>query len=819
MKTLDQVPVASSSNVATTDKSYISKRVTPATSLAPRASTPATASRTPPKFKISTCSRYDSSKPKAFNNSRVTSGWELRSFPWEPKVLASLFSLQGICTSELRLGIKRKANHLSTHALMLDFDNGEMTYSAALQEQAAWKFASYIFVSQNHLINKTPDGTPIDKIRVFIPLSSPITSTYALHSLESVFLNRYPTELDRTFLQPSRYFAHGRTDEGLCSISPAEKPFLDWTSLTEFRSKLSPSQQYTFNKKTKEPIEIRPREARFARFFFSLNDEVITADGRSSNIRSLPGGTRILCPVCGNDESLRSSPGLHNAVLGINNKGIPMIYCSSCESRGEGISGKGVYNLDVNGNYEYATIINTAAGSIPRMVFLDKSSGNFTVCEPDVVTGQPELTQISGSEVSLKSHCMNLGIPFPKEFPIYSVITDFSSDTFIDHDKQLINRYYPTRLLSLEPIPGEDYASPPSTIAKLIAHVTASTPGTEISNRFYNDLAYMVQKRERLITSFLLQGTEGTGKGMLFETIFPAIFGPKFVSQTDQSTFGNQFNSQFENTVCMLINEVHGDYGAGSQRTVAVIDKIKMAITDETVEIEAKGQNRRQGKNMCSFFFACNVNKGLILSKDDRRFNICPRQTVKVHNTSWWHSLGGHKAVVAAINKELPTFVRYLKTLEIDMSLIATVCDNEAKRALQGLSSTHTEDFVELCNAGDIPTLIELCAATTVNQSPDDIENEKYIIATLKTFTSEKNTPASELAKVYNHIYGKKLSLPAFRKLMTGMITAVRTRHNYKRQVSYPLPWKAIPGNTCMKVVSRSQDVPQANRFSEAKNI
>ena len=86
----------------------------------------------------------------------------------------------------------------------------------------------------------------------------------------------------------------------------------------------------------------------------------------------------------------------------------------------------------------------------------------------------------------------------------------FDSDDIVNFDKGYVNRYIAPDLLK-SIVPDGHRAKLPMYIEKLIDHVLAHD--AEVKERFYNDLAYLIQKRKKLITSYLFQGVEGTGKG------------------------------------------------------------------------------------------------------------------------------------------------------------------------------------------------------------------------------------------------------------------------------------------------------------------
>ena len=305
------------------------------------------------KFKISICKDYDPTKTKAYNNNKVAYGWHVHEKEWRKETLIKITTKEGISGNEYITDHKTKDNWKSTHALMFDFDNGKMTEETLKDLQKRWPYNSYIFSSQNHRRQKLPTNggskaePAHDRLRALIPLKDAITTHEDHQALESYILsviNKDGDYIDKTFMHKHRYFAHG-TDE-VSSITTSKGP-MDWKGDKQFKKFKKQLEKEQFEKSQQKDKRGRPKTITLVQNVFRTFWKVKTKDNGISVLKDLSSKTEILCPTCGNDKK-RGTPGAINAVYDFNEHGTPFIYCSSCESRGSGVSGKGIYNPHPN---------------------------------------------------------------------------------------------------------------------------------------------------------------------------------------------------------------------------------------------------------------------------------------------------------------------------------------------------------------------------------------------------------------------------------------------------------------------------------------
>ena len=708
--------------------------------------------------RISVNGHYDPTKGKDYNNSRVANGWTLQDYIWTEDSVRNITTQHGISCNEYLKNHRQTQDWIGSHAIMLDFDDGSVNSSQLIADQQSWSHDSYVYSSQNHRKPKEKDGVIVpscERLRVLIPLDHPITDLEDLKAVEGYFKSRYPS-VDQTFMGQARYFAHGTTE--VSNFRNSQGP-LKWRELTDLEKFRGMNPVKSWQQKTEQLI--------------LLSDVVLDADRNSRKIRDIQPDSPIYCPFCGMSE--QRSGNDHNAVILINDAGLPFLFCSSCESRGMG--NKGVYNFEETDGYIYRLHLDD------KLVFIDTLKSKYMGgCK------EPGLDEFVVREQSGTDHvaqfCKSHKIPYPSTFPRARYELVFNSDERAEFDKGYVNKYSVTDLLRA-PVPVGHVAKLPKYIGNLIDHIM--TDDTEVIDRFYNDLAWFVQNRKKLISSYLWQGVEGTGKGFFFSRVLQVIFGTQYCAQADQDAFGTQFNSFLTDNVLVLINEVSGNFSGSESKNLSTIEKMKIAITDEHIQIEGKNKDRFNGKNVCSFLFATNRRDAITLSDNDRRFNVAPRQEVKLHDTAWWP---GYYQLQSLVEDELQEFVWYLKQFQVDESLIGKVIDNEPKRILQIMSQTNADMFFDAVNKGDLDWLEENVVLETSGYDAD--KRNDHLQTILFGLKGADKASVNDLCDLYNNINGKKLTTVAFGRLATGHLGKAKTvRIGNKPQQGFDIVWNS----------------------------
>jgi len=673
-------------------------------------------------MKISICNNYEADKLKDFNNDKVSHGWAIKEINWKLPEIVKLTTESGISGNEFSDGHRCNSNWIATNSIMLDFDDGGMTQKTLLEKQKHWDFNSYIFSSQNHQKEKNSKKA-CDRLRVFIPLEESITTELDLEVVKEIILKKFPLA-DKCCMDKARWFAHGTTE---VSSFVGDKKFLNWREL--LNSRPAP----------------KPKKGDIGIYTFRLETELKDINKHLIKVKDVTEKTIIYCPICG-DAQYRNNDG-HNAFIDINEKGLYFIFCSSCKTRGFGVNKSGVYNL----YSEHAYWLETKR--LQTAVFIDNNtSQHYSLVTKDI----DDIKLISfKNQYYAAQYCKSKNLSVPDFYPQVEMTHKFDSDEIINLEKHFVNKYIAPRVLKSK-VPEGFEGELPEYIGKLINHVFGDDQ--QIIDHFMNDLAYLVQTRKKLITSYLMQGTEGTGKGIFFKLVLRKIFGERYCSETDMDAFDSRFNDFLTDNFLVLVSEVSANF-TSERRGFSIVEKIKMAITDQFIQIEGKGRSRLNGENNCSFLFATNRRHGIVLSNDDRRFNVAPRQELKIQNTEWWP---GYQELVVLIESELQNFVWFLKKQVVNFKLIGVVINNSSKELLQAMSTTDCEDFFEALNKGNGDWFQEnLVKKYGYN------EEEKFdgIQAILRGLKDEDRVSSTDMCALYNYINNKYLTPKCFSKL------------------------------------------------------
>lgn len=113
----------------------------------------------------------------------------------------------------------------------------------------------------------------------------------------------------------------------------------------------------------------------------------------------------------------------------------------------------------------------------------------------------------------------------------------------------------------------------------------------------------------------VLQGTQGNGKTFIAKCLEYAI-GPKYTHSPAAEDLANPFNSYLENKLLITVEEIH------MQGRREILDTLKPLITNERVEIQPKGIDKRMVDNMANWFFCTNHKDAILKTKDDRRYSM-----------------------------------------------------------------------------------------------------------------------------------------------------------------------------------------------------
>lgn len=339
----------------------------------------------------------------------------------------------------------------------------------------------------------------------------------------------------------------------------------------------------------------------------------------------------------------------------------------------------------------------------------------------------------------------NRDMAIPDKYPEVEFDYDFADRIRYDMEKGFVNRYVAPEILLAEPNKKNVFVVPEYT-KKVMQHIVGNS--TEVYESLINHLAHMVQTGNKLRVAYLFQGVHGTGKGIWFNYSLAQIFGRLYCTQIQHGSFIKEFNSFLEHNYCLLVDEVEADFTDKGDKLARVL---KQVIGDRHIAVESKGVDIKNGKINANLFFATNKRNGLTLEPSDRRFIIGDWQDENAYERDWWL---GDEEMKKQLLDEVPQFVGYLKTHEVDEKTLNRVVKNEARQVLIDLSKTNTTMFFDSVRNQDWDWLKDNLVPVNLKTL---FPNDNYYYKEAKEFL-DKGIPSDrihrdDLRTVYNNIF------------------------------------------------------------------
>lgn len=298
-----------------------------------------------------------------------------------------------------------------------------------------------------------------------------------------------------------------------------------------------------------------------------------------------------------------------------------------------------------------------------------------------------------------------------------------------DIDATLITKRYET----FDPTVDEEFFIDPSTGAdmhnnfkrsKMLKHFRECTPNQEIPEyigqiihhiypqpeereMFLHTLAYHMTYLQVSPTCYILTGKAGTGKNIVLHDVLKEIYGDTFLSTTANNLTG-RFRNQLKNKLLVFIDELNErtnkDTVQGSFHNV-----IKQVVSNKTIELESKGKDTETYPNHSLFMMASNQDNPIRLEEGfDRRINITKTADENLIDLEWFTDVPSREERDSRIASEVPAFVEYLASIDLDKSKWSSTIDNAQRKALIGSSIPILDQYAAAIIDLDIEKLYDL---------------------------------------------------------------------------------------------------------------
>lgn len=113
----------------------------------------------------------------------------------------------------------------------------------------------------------------------------------------------------------------------------------------------------------------------------------------------------------------------------------------------------------------------------------------------------------------------------------------------------------------------------------------------------------------------MIQGTEGNGKSLIMRCVSKAV-GERYTHFPNAADLGNKFNSWLLGKLFIGIEEIY----VTDRREC--LDALKTMVTNDRIEIQAKGRDQFTGDNRANLIMCSNHRDAIMKTKNDRRYAV-----------------------------------------------------------------------------------------------------------------------------------------------------------------------------------------------------
>ena len=326
---------------------------------------------------------------------------------------------------------------------------------------------------------------------------------------------------------------------------------------------------------------------------------------------------------------------------------------------------------------------------------------------------------------------------FSDDYPLTPIGKQNIEDFFISHGK-LAPDFIPEAKVKFMPTSNEPainlaktpyeintyrkttYALNPKTPAKPLEFGTAKTisricplsytimkhmlgDGQEEFERFINWLAYIFQTRKKTGVSWVLSGTQGTGKGVFYSRILRGLFGTHHAPMRYLQSMEEQFNLYMRDALFLVVDEFH--MASSSSGAGKMADKLKNQITEPTITIRGMRSNQIEIDNYTNFIFLTNRVDAVNIENGDRRYNIAPKQDKKLIEA---YPDIPERLDTNELEEELWSLAGILQTFKYDKRLVETPIDNTAKEQMRNVSMSVFDEFCQALKHGKLSSFTDI---------------------------------------------------------------------------------------------------------------
>ena len=335
---------------------------------------------------------------------------------------------------------------------------------------------------------------------------------------------------------------------------------------------------------------------------------------------------------------------------------------------------------------------------------------------------------IAKSEKQVRDYSKQEGKPLGDFIPEWTMSFDPSSAVRVDSTTRTINTFQPTIYMKAKP---RKTPTCPKLIHRIIHHALGSDP--EITDRFINWLAFIIQNRDRAKTAWVLHGTTSTGKGVLMNDILRPLLGQKQTAVCRPENLNEIYNDYLEQCFMVFVDEIEVKALTNER---SVMSKLKNFITEPLITVRPMYSAAHEVRNYSNWIFASNKTDPVMIDAEDRRFNVGKYQPAKLVVTK--------SEVENQIPRELQGFHDYLAQYAVDTLAAGTPMDTESRRNIMAISETGVDTVATAILRGDFGFFIDqLPSANTDNTNALQMNKDANYADVLRALVARTKSDGS----------------------------------------------------------------------------
>lgn len=405
------------------------------------------------------------------------------------------------------------------------------------------------------------------------------------------------------------------------------------------------------------------------------------------------------------------------------------------------------------------------------------------------------VTVVQSSRDQVKDFYAEYGKVEPIFLPTWRIEFTPDSTTRVDYLDKTINQFNPTPFMRdnenrignvsdmLKTGAYDLWATLCPSIAMLLKHVSGDAPPEE-QDLFINWLAFIFQKRRKTQTMWIFQGTEGTGKGTLFDRVLEPIFGVANTTMRTNHVFNDGFDAWRAKTLLIALDEFELPANNSSDAALA---KLRNWVTEERTAVRAMRKIAEDTPLYENYIAFSNRHNILRIPEGDRRFNIFPRQEKRLNTVCNTYDLYN------TIDDELGLFANVLHYWQVDDKQAMEAHTNHAKLAARAAGFTTTDEFALAMKHGEIDFFTEVFNLQPSSQHLAENQAARHAVSRAILNMGEPTfITASEMAAIYNTMNDSRMNPMHFGKMIARHgIESVRLRADGRQQRGFNLTLRA----------------------------